>query len=490
MNFPTTKWLPDVFDPVNPGLTLARNAIPHTHGFLPMPSYVANAPALSGRAVGATWGRQRDADPVNIAGTETGLFMKVPTGWDDVTPAGAQWAGIPSWDFTQFGRYIIATSEEYAPYKMDLEADDPIFVPLEGSPPVAKYIASIRDFVVLGNIENFPFRVQWSGFNNETIWTSNIATQSDYNDLSAANGNVQQIVPGQYGLIFQENAISRMDYVGPPVIFRFDEFEEYRGTDAPHSVCWTEGKTFFYGRDGFYQIDKGQRFRPIGTDQVDRWVETSVRDVFSISGVVNPRMNTVFWSLRLNTQDYYDTILIYRFDIRTWSFVSFDHELLSLFVAEGETLDADSFNTIYGDVLDGANQIPFDSALWEGGRITLHVFDVDHIRGAFQGSSMPATFRTGFVPLVPNGQRFFLSAVRPIVDRITAGGAGDIMVRVDVKNETNQSIADNTQEKGLNRNGEAPLRLSGRYARLSVEIDGGFDGFSGFRLSVREMGRQ
>ena len=71
------------------------------------------------------------------------------------------------------------------------------FADLGGSPPQAAYIGVINRFVVLGGLLNEPYRVQWSGLNAITTWTSG-TSYSDYQD-QPDGGIVRGISGGEQG---------------------------------------------------------------------------------------------------------------------------------------------------------------------------------------------------------------------------------------------------------------------------------------------------
>ena len=106
----------------------------------------------------------------------------------------------------QFGEYVIAaggTGEELQKWQL---GTDTAFANLAGSPPKADFIAVVRDFVWVGNIDEgsgrVPFRVRWSGFNDIDGWTTG-TDQSDFQDLPDS-GAVTGLVGGEYCTILCE----------------------------------------------------------------------------------------------------------------------------------------------------------------------------------------------------------------------------------------------------------------------------------------------
>jgi hypothetical protein len=129
---------------------------------------------------------------------------------------------------------MIATNGADAPQVVTLGAPTSRHSP--DLPPKARHIAVVRDFVVLGNVDDGtarPNRVAWSAINNSADWAVSASTQSDIQDLQGDGGWVQKVVGGEYGLVFQERAVWKMTYIGSPVIFQFDLIERSRGALPP-----------------------------------------------------------------------------------------------------------------------------------------------------------------------------------------------------------------------------------------------------------------
>jgi hypothetical protein len=116
-----------------------------------------------------------------------------------------------------------------------------------------------------------PQRVWWPAIDDPTNWptpgtSAAAAVQSDYQDLVGDAGWVQGIVGNlgtADGAVFQERAVIRMQYVGPPAIFAFSTAEGVRGTPAPGSLVQVGNLVYYLGEDGFYVFD-GSQSMPIG----------------------------------------------------------------------------------------------------------------------------------------------------------------------------------------------------------------------------------
>ena len=100
------------------------------------------------------------------------------------------------WKFALYGTLLIATNVVDGPQKFDLTTSANFEV-LGGSPPAARYIDIVREFVFLGAIANNEKRVQWSAIGDAEGWTAG-TNESDYQDFPNG-GPVRGIIGGGCG---------------------------------------------------------------------------------------------------------------------------------------------------------------------------------------------------------------------------------------------------------------------------------------------------
>jgi hypothetical protein len=190
-------------------------------------------------------------------------------------------------------------------------------------------------------------------------------------------GDIQRIVPGQFGVVFQQSAISIMSYTGPPTIFSLNLVEKGRGTPAPGSVCWYGSNIYYLGDDGFYVFNQGSQ--PISTERVNRWFfnEISTSEVDSVKGVIDPRNQFVIWVFKSSSGlSYSDRILFYNWGADKWSYGELNIESISQYATAGLSLD--DLDTVLTDI--DSESIPVDSDAYQGGTVSLIAFDSTHKR--------------------------------------------------------------------------------------------------------------
>jgi hypothetical protein len=488
---PFGEWLPDIPPLENSGAIVAKNCIPQLKSYRELRSLATFTDALANPALGAFWLQNSDNAIFNFAGDTTALYQLTNnnTEWSDVSQGGSPYTAADNWEFAKFGDLVIAASLTNDPQKF-LAGTDSEFSDLGGSPPMASRIAVIRDFVVLGDTiglslgsDSGPNFVQWSGFNNAELWTPSRATQSDYQELFGRGGRVQKIVPGEYGVIIQEHSIHRMDYIGPPVVFQFDEVERGRGTPAPNSVVWTGNLVFFYGHDGFYLFN-GISSEPIGANRVNQWFSDNadVTSIDTMRGVIDRRNRLVMWSFRSSADlDINNMLIIFNWTANRWSYAEIDTQILAEYVTSGFSIDDAAFGAIYSNNIDGVNQVSFDSTAYLGGSLSLQAFNSSNQSATFDGDPLIAELDTTEL-IGSNNSRMYVNSVRPMINGTPSTVS---TVSVGSRNISSDNITF-TNARQVNQIGETNVRVNSRYQRYRVNISGGFSHANGVQAMVRE----
>jgi hypothetical protein len=310
-----------------------------------------------------------------------------------------------------------------------------------------------------------PQRVQWSTYNNaEGTWGTDPSTQADFQDLPDG-GDITGLVGGENGVIFQEAAIRRMTYEGPPVIFRFDKIATDVGCSVPGSVASFVDIAFFLHKSGFYMVSGGQKVVPIGRDKVDRtfWREFDETNAHRCSAAVEPVGGLYIFAYPSNGSDGTpNRLLIYNWTTGFWARAVIETEIVFNGVSQNSyTLEElDAFGTL--------DTLPYslDSSFWSGAvSLQLFGFDPAHKSGAFSGPAMEATVETAeFNPA--KGTRSVIRSCRPLID----GGAPTIAI---ASRETQQTAVAYGAAVGLTAAGMAPLYNTGRYHRIKAVIPAG-----------------
>jgi len=466
------QWLPDQDDYDNPGLLKALNVIPATY-YKPINDLITYGTALPNDVLGAVALKNDAGDAFNFAGTINKLHRMTSSTWADVgtgfiTPAEGRWV------FERFGSNVIASNGSDPIQKFDIAADSS-FTALGGTPPRAKHLAIVRDFLVLGSLNTGANKLQWSGLNDIVEWTG--GTKESGSQLMPGGGEVTGLVGGEFGLVFQEDQITRMEYVGPPLTFTFDTLETGIGCVASGSIAKYGNKTYFLSENGFYYND-GTQSHPIGAERIDKTFYKDLDNtyLYKITAAIDPINKLVIWSYAGtgNTGGQPNKLIIYSWVQDKWAEVSLNHEFIYTSLSEGYTLEElDSFGTM--ETLPAS----LDSRIWQGGSLVLSVFNTSHTLAYFTGTPLPATIETGESQLMP-GQRTLVTEVWPEI-------SGTVCIKLGSR-ASFQVTPTYTGSVTTNTLGFAPFVDNNRYHRFQFCITD-WTAAQGFKVTAEKTGK-
>lgn len=464
------EWLPD-----QPGvigaLTTAKNVFPKAVGYGPFPNSVEFSQDASENLNSVVAARDTSGTTKIFAGSSTKLFLLDASdlSFDDVS--GTTYSSSNDWKFTQFGNSLIAANGEDKLQYYDLTATNN-FDDLDAGAPEARFVTVVRDFVVTGWQPNENSRVQWSGINDPTTWSSSGVTQSDFQDIPDG-GQIQGVTGGEFGLVLLERSIVRMSYVGTPLVFQFDNISRNLGCYEPNSVIQWQGITYFLGDDGFYACD-GQNVVGIGAEKVDRFFfnDADESSFPEMSASIDPIRNLVMWGYR-NSGDLY-RLLVYHVNTKRWSYIDTTLNRLAAYSTPGITLEnVDTYSASIDDLT-----ISLDSRFWQGGKLLL-----GGTRGAkivtFSGSNREATIETA--DLENQGVTSMLTLAKPMID------GGSASVGVAARNSLDQAVTFGAQNQPSSEN-RVGLRSFGRYHRLRVQPTGNWTTAIGLDIELQPAG--
>lgn len=355
--------------------------------------------------------------------------------------------------FTQFGDVVIATNNSQRLQAWVLDSST-AFHNLSDDAPIAKYITVVRDFVVCANVKisstQYQYRVQWSGLNDETTWTSSQATQSDYQDLPDG-GQIVGIRGGEFGVIFLERAIYRMSYIGTPFVFQFDNISRNKGCLASGSIAQYQGITFFLSDDGFYMCD-GQQVTPIGAEKVDRWFFTNANesDFDTLSAAVDPFRKLVLWNFK--GIDGHRYLIIYNFVTKKWTYADAGSDYIGEATTADQSLEGLDAISASIDALDQS----LDSALFLGGRYFLGGTLLTNVV-TYTGTNLTGDIQTGDL----GGEPSVVTLIKPQVQN------GSATIAVASRKLLSDTVAFGTQISASTEN-RVSLRSQGNYHRIQV----------------------
>ena len=458
-------WRPDTSDYEGTSVHAILNVAPRGDGYGPFPSFSAYTKALPAACRGAFYALKSDGSVITFAGTSTKLYQLNNTdySWTDVSLGAGTYSALTSsaqWQFAQFGNLVFATQANTVLQVFDLSSST-AFANCAGSPPQAAYISVVGRFLVLSGLLSNPYRIQWSGLNATTTWTSGV-NSSDFQDFPDG-GVVRGVAGGEYGIVFQDQAIRRMSYVpGSPIIFQIDRITQDKGLYAPYSLIRAGEIIFFYAGQGFHKIMPGGVPEQIGREKVDR---TFLADLDKghlelFIGAADPRSTRVYWAYRsangVNPARY-DKILGYDYLLDRFFPLSVTGEYLVGISQTGLTLE--NLDTISSSI--DALTLSLDSYA-TAVQPQIAQFDTSNVLGFFAGTNLEATLESS--EQGTDEQRITVRGFRPVTDAMTAYGS--LLYR-----DTQQATPVYTNEVLINsRTGRFDMTRDARYSRFKVRI--------------------
>lgn len=474
---PFGEYIPD--SPANEMAVVGgKNLIPRADGtYGPVAAFAPTIATINARCQGATFAIDNDANVSAFAGNATKLYRLGggSASWSDVSKAtGYVTDASDHWEFTQFGKRLIASnfSNPIQTYTLGVSTQ---FADLSADAPRARHIAVVNRFLMAGNTYdavdgNQPQRLWWSAIDDPTSWPSPAtsaaaAVQSGFQTLFGNAGWVQGIAPRVGSLdaiIVLERGLIRCQYVGLPDVFALQPLEGGRGCPAPQSITPFGGFLYYLGEDGFYACDGSQSI-PIGAGKVDKtfWGDVNQAYLSRVNGVYDAfnHLWLVGYPSNSSQSGDIDRVIAFNTVTRRWAppwEVSITN--LTKLGSVGYTLEQlDAFGTL--DSLPAS----LDSRVWGGeGKPVLSAFNTSHALGYFTGENTEAEIETGDVD--GNGQRFLSRGIRPV-----ANGTCDMTCRVGYRDCKGQPVV-YTPFVARNRHGVSPIRVNSRYARASIRV--------------------
>ena len=446
-NIPFGSFLPAVPEFKNPGCLVADNVRPGPgNSYNPIPGPTSTDKVFGGSVISATQFLTFDREFVLAVGTSgTGTQDKPcasPFGAAIrrhcyyTYPAGHKRPRYKFLDFAQYNNFIFATTQESPNlYSFDLRNSSQPGVSWETAgidPPRANRVARVSDFLMLGDLPDNPSMIAWSSLNNPGgDWAPNRRTQAGTATLPLEFGRIQRIVGGRYALIFQEQGVSRLSYVGPPTVWRVDRITEGRGAIATQSVAAAGYLVYFLAQDGFY-VTNGSEFHPIGNERVNRWFFDTVdrASIAQVQGTIDWENSSVVWAFRTSdASPQNNRLIIYSWLYDNWSTATVGTQVIVTSANDAVSFDSDAFNEAPGMPPSTTNTdelfLSPDSSEYLASAQLFSAFREDASSTAtnpqselcsFNGDALEARWETAEFQPSP-AKRVYVSEVYPIVEQ-------------------------------------------------------------------------
>jgi hypothetical protein len=252
----------------------------------------------------------------------------------------------------------------------------------------------------------------------------------------------------QHAIIKQTGAITRMTYVGPPVVFQFDRINAVAGQQRRYGSAFDGANSYFHAHDGFYKTD-GVSVAPIGAGRVDKtFLSLFGADISqgatTAQGIVDTAFDRtnrcIYWSYPESGATTANRIAAYSIDEDRWSYCQ--QEMRS-FIEPSPAIQADG----------------------------LYAFNTLNILCKFSGTAGTAVLETGDMELTEAG-RTYLDSWKPLVE--STGTAPAVTGRIGYRDDLATTSSYTSTTSAFARTGVMNARVDAKYIRIETQIVGNF----------------
>lgn len=463
------EYKPDISDYEGSSTKNILNAVPRADGYGPFAGFSQFSQSLPAPCRGAFYALNSDGTVTIFAATATKLYQlnNATFAWVDVSLGAGSYAAVSAaaqWQFAQTGNLVFATHANVA-LQVFTVGSSTAFGNSLGSPPQAAYISVLGQFLVLSGLLSQPFRIQWSGlgdFNSSVSWTAGI-NSSDFQDFP--DGGVVRGVAGgdQSGIVFQDQVIRTMAYVGSPVIFQIAKVTQGLGLLAPYSLVQSGGNILFYSGKGFHIIPPGGQPTPIGRERIDNtfFADLDIGNMQLFMAAADPRSTRVYFAYKSKsgTTGQFDKLLGYDMMLDRFFPIAAAGQFLLGLSQSGIALESlDAISSSIDAMTLSLDDYP--TAV----QPQLAQFNGSGTLGFFSGSTLEAKIQTA--EQGTDFQRLDITGFMPITDATTVSGS--ILYR-----DTQQATPIQGAAVGLSRVGRCDMMRDTRYARFQLDIPAG-----------------
>lgn len=475
-------------DPTTPGLiTDCTNLIPSERGMAgaPEPVSVVGVGPLAAAARGAAVITKTSGTRRVLAGTQTKLYELSSTTWIDYSAATYAGSSESRWMFAQFGDAALATNDADR-----IQAGTAGTFATVATAPAARIIVSTRDFVLAFNTNEATFgdspdRWWCSEFQNHAVWTPSATTQATTGRLIGNGGELTAATRfGEYVAAFKETSMFLGRYVGPPIVWQWDQIPGDVGCIGPEAVADVSSgggaSCVFVGNDNIWAF-AGDRPVPIATGQVAQWFLNNSSATYRYRSILKfdqqNRRLWLFFPSPSSSDGTPDSSLVYHLDTKQWGRANRTIEAVFNYVTPGLTWD--TFNTV-ASTWDALPNVPWDSQTFQASGRAFAIFNSSHQIQTMTGGSTTSGLTTGdfgdddMVTTV-QGVRLRFNA-RPT----SATGTGY------VKDEEGDALT-TRNTISLSSDGKFDLLQAARFHRFSFTFTGAHE-VSGIRVKSTESG--
>jgi hypothetical protein len=384
---------PDVDQATQGIFTDCDQIIPTVKGFKSAPSAVSTSiAAAAGAVTGAALIKKLDNSIRLFLGSSAKIEEATSlTALTDRSAAGG-YTGTNTWRFSQFGDVTLATNKN----ELIQSSTTGSFATVTGSPKAAG-LETVGQFVfawdtIDGTYGTRPDGWWCSALGDYTSWAPAIATQAAVGRLTSAPGPLAAGKRlGDNMVFYKERAMYLGTYVGPPVIWDFQELPGTVGCSSNEAVVSIGTAHYFPGYDDFYVFD-GARAQSLNSP-AKNWFYTDVSKAnFSkIKGLLDIEKSLIYWFYPAEGSSSITRGIVYNYKTNQWGLAHKTIETVVYHDSAGITYD--DLGTLYSTYAD-IPAILYDS-FYQAGRPAPAIVNTSHVVQTLSGATSTSYITTG-----------------------------------------------------------------------------------------------
>lgn len=383
-------------DPTVPGIiTDCAMMEPSLRGMKSAAAAVStDLPALAAACKGAALTKKLDGTKRLFAATTTAIYEAGSATWNDRSAGTYAVASDGVWQFRQFGNVTLAQNGVDEPQASTVS----VFSALTAM-PIAKHMETVAGFVMVANITDasYPHSDGWwcSALYDYTNWTPSIATHSAQGRLFDTPGpiNALRAIGGDV-VAFKDRSMYLGRYVGPDVIWAWQQVPGNVGAYSQQSVVSDGTSLYWWGGDDFYRFD-GSRPQPIG-EAVKRWFARNVAQqyLYMMKGDYDREKGLVRWYYVKAGDSAPASCIVYSPRTGQWGRADRAIEATVEYVSSAITFD--SGGILAGLTFDDTTYTQsFDSPFWLAATESPAIVNTSHVLQTLTGVSGSSSITSG-----------------------------------------------------------------------------------------------
>jgi len=163
-----------------------------------------------------------------------------------------------------------------------------------------------------------PMLIRWSNTEDYTSWTIDpVNSQAGYNRLSSGSYIVGAIQTRQEILVWTDQALYSMQYLGPPYVYGFTLLADNISVLSPNSMVTANGVTYWMGVDKFYVYSGRVETLPCSLRQYV-FEDINRTQAFQCFAGTNEGYSEIWWFYCSTNSTVVDRYVIFNYLDRVW----------------------------------------------------------------------------------------------------------------------------------------------------------------------------